>query len=75
MCAHVAEGEANDRGLVQVSLDGGLQRQQPTQVCKDVGLHPPSLSGGLAAHRPAEDRCQERASKTSHVTSLEQDFL
>lgn len=56
--AYVAEGEANDRGLVQVSSDRRLEWQETRQISKHVRLHPSSPPGRLAADRPAEDRGQ-----------------
>lgn len=57
--AYVAEGEANDGGLVQVSSDRGLQRQEARQISKHVRLHSPPPSGRLAADRSSESRSQE----------------
>lgn len=67
VCAHVAESEANDRGLVQVSSDRGLQRQETTKSFEYVRLHPPSLPGCVAADRPAEDRGQDKKLKSSQL--------
>lgn len=58
VCSYVAEGEADDRRLVQVLSDRRMKRQQARQVCKDVRLHPAPLPGGLAAACPAEVRGQ-----------------
>lgn len=57
--AYVAEGQANDGGLVQVSSDGGLQRQEARQIPKHIRLHSPSPSSSLTADRSSESRSQE----------------
>lgn len=47
--AYVAQGEADDGGLVQVGSRGGLQRQEARQIAEHVRLNPSPPSGRLTA--------------------------
>lgn len=67
VCAHVAESEADDRGLVQVSSDRRLQRQETAKSFEYVRLHPPPLPGCLTADRPADGRHQDKKMEASQL--------
>ena len=53
---HVADGEPQDRGLVQMSHQVGRQGQEMRQVCEHVRLFLPSAPRRLSADRPGGRR-------------------
>ena len=65
--ADVAEGEADDGRLVQVSSDRRLERQETRQIPKHLRLHPASPPGCLAADRPA--------TKSSLTSEIHKDLI
>lgn len=48
-CAHEAEREADDGGLVQISAQRWLQGQKSRQVTEHIRLHATPFPGGLTA--------------------------
>lgn len=76
VCAHVAEGEPDDGGLVQVSPDGGLQWQKARQIPEHVRLHASSPPGRLAADRPVMEGEGQRSWKIQNTSKhLKNSFI